>query len=147
MKALLGSVALIGLAAVVGAVVVGSMVFEGTVVSNPYERGIAWDKERARVLTSGLRAAVVSEGLRRGDESLVVGIYDSGGAVTDPWVDIRLLRPSTSEHDRVFRLHRRVDGLFEGEVHLPLPGRWLVDVVVERQGQPVELRLEIPVGG
>ncbi len=147
MRTLLVSVALIGLAAVAGAIVVGTRVFEGTVTRNPYERGIAWDEERRRREDAGLRAAILTGELRRGENDLLVGVYDGEGRpVDDASVEIRVLRPSSSAYDRAYRFARREDGLFRGVVSLPLPGRWFVDVGVERDGRPLELRLEIRVG-
>ena len=76
MKKLLIFVSLTGIAAVVGAVVVGTVMFDGTVVGNPYERGIAWDEEKKRRLSSGLKVSIDPAPFRKGKNEIVVRVLD-----------------------------------------------------------------------
>ena len=148
MRATLVFVTLIGLGAVVGAVVVGSLVFDGTVVDHPYERGIAWDDDRARHEASGITAVLATAFFRKGENDLVLRALDRSGT---PLEDESCLsgsggsprRPTTGPTSA----SRRENGTYGASVELPLKGRWAVTVLVERGGEPLEFRHEITVGG
>ena len=71
MKSLLAAVTLIGLSAVAAAVFVGLGVFDGEVVDDPYERGIAWDEERRRRAASGLETSIAPGPFRKGQNDIV----------------------------------------------------------------------------
>jgi len=132
MKTLLAAVVVIGLAAVAGAVIVGTRVFDGTVVKEPYERGIAWDEERRRQAASGLQVRVVESSFITGENEIVLLVLDRNG---NPFPEQELLvqvsRPASTTHDRAYRALRQDDGSFRASVDLPLRGRWDLVVVVE----------------
>jgi hypothetical protein len=147
MKATLVLVTLLGLGAVVGAVVVGSLVFDGTVVDHPYERGVAWDDDRARHEASGVTVSLVTSSFREGDNDLVLRAHDrSGTPLDDAKLSLRIGRISTGAYDRSYIAPRRENGTYGVSVDLPLKGRWAVTVLVERGGEPLEFRHEITVG-
>jgi nitrogen fixation protein FixH len=146
MRATLIFVTLIGLGAVVGAVVVGSLVFDGTVVEHPYERGIAWDDDRARHEASGITAVLVTASFRKGENDLVLRAWDrSGTPLEDERLSLRIGRISSGAHDRTYTATRRENGTYGASVELLLKGRWAVTVLVERGGNPLEFRHEITV--
>jgi len=147
MKATLVLVTLVGLGAVVGAVVVGSLVFDGTVVDHPYERGIAWDDDRARHEASGIIAVLAAASFRKGDNDLVLRALDrSGTPLEDEELSLRIERISTEAYDRTYIASRRENGTYGVSVEFPLKGLWAVTVLVERGGEPLEFRHEITVG-
>lgn len=146
MKAILVFVTLVGLVAVVGAVVVGSLVFDGTVVDHPYERGIAWDDDRARHEASGITTVLATASFREGENDLVLRAWDrSGTPLEDERLSLRIGRTSTGAHDRTYTASRREDGTYGASVELPLKGRWAVTVLVERGETPLEFRHDITV--
>jgi len=146
MRATLIFVTLIGLGAVVGAVVVGSLVFDGTVVEHPYERGIAWDDDRARHEASGITSVLATVFFRKGENDLVLRAWDrSGTPLEDERLSLRIGRISSSAHDRTYTATRRENGTYGASVELPLKGRWAVTLLVERGGSLLEFRHEITV--
>jgi nitrogen fixation protein FixH len=141
MKYLLAAVVAIGLAAVAGAVFVGTSVFDGTVVDNPYERGIEWDRELARQRDSGLQVDLVESSFSTGTNEVVVRILDARGEpfLTDA-VKVKATRTATSAHDRTCSASLREDGTYRASLELPLRGRWDLIIVVEAEEGPVEFR-------
>jgi hypothetical protein len=147
MKAILVLVTLVALGAVVGAVVVGSLVFDGTVVDHPYERGIAWDDDRVRHEASGIAVPLVTSSFRKGDNDLVLRALDrSGTPLEDEELSLRIGRISTGAYDRSYIASKGENGSYGVSVEFPLKGRWAVTVLVERGGEPLEFRHEITVG-
>lgn len=146
-KILLVAVVLIGLGAVAGAVVVGIISFDGTVVENPYERGISWDTERVRREASGIRIRIVSTAFRVGANTLVFQAFGDGGEpVADKRLAVRLSRAETDEHDRIYTAIGRGDGTFTFDLDLTLPGRWEMAILVERRGAVLEFPASIYAG-
>jgi nitrogen fixation protein FixH len=141
MKYLLAAVVVIGLTAVVGAVLVGTSVFDGTVVDNPYERGLAWDRELARQRDSGLQVDLVGSSFSTGANEVVIRILDARGEplVTDG-VKVKATRAASSAYDRTYSASLREDGTYLASVELPLRGRWDLIVVVEAEEGTVEFR-------
>jgi len=144
MKTLLAVIVVIGLAAVAGAVIVGTRVFDGTVVKEPYERGIAWDVERERQAASGLQVSVVEASFVTGENELAVLVLDRNGQpFAGDAVSVEASRPASSAYDRTYRAVRRDDGTFRTLVHLPLRGRWNLTVVVEGKNGSLRFRRSI----
>lgn len=142
MRTVLAAVVCIGLAAVAGAVIVGTRVFDGTVVEHPYERGIAWDRERERLAASGLEVDLVERSFRTGENLVTLRILHRGKPLPEKAVPIEMTRPATTAHDRTFTARRGLDGLFRALVDLPLEGRWDLFVVVDRGNGPFRFRRE-----
>ena len=146
MKALLVFVTLAGIGAVIGAVVVGTVVHDGTVVDNPYERGLSWDAERKQREASGIRVGIVDGELPRGPATLLIEAFDGSGApVADARLAVRLFRAETDRHERTYTAVGRGDGTFAAEVNLDRAGRWKVAVLFERQGAILEFPASIYV--
>jgi nitrogen fixation protein FixH len=135
MRILLAAVVAVGLAAVAGAVIVGTRVFDGTVVESPYERGIAWDRERSEVISSGLQVSLLGNSFRTGDNLAAFRVLRHGRPFRGTSIAVVRSRPSSASHDRTFTAPRGVDGIFRAMVDLPLQGHWeLVAVVEEKEG-------------
>ena len=147
MKVFLVFVVLVGLGAVAGAVVVGVMSFDGTVVENTYERGISWDAERKGREASGIRVRIIGADFPRGDGTLVfMALEDSGEPVAEEKLEVRIFRAASDQHDRTYTAFRRGDDTFAADVSLPLPGRWEVSILLERQGAIMEFPAAIHAG-
>ena len=145
MKTLLASVVIIGLAAVAGAVIVGIRVFDGTVVKEPYERGIAWDEERARLASSGLRVDIIERSFHTGENLISFNVLRGDTPFEGKSITVQTGRPSSSAHDRTFTASRGLDGVFRTMVDLPLQGRWDLIVVVDGEEGPIHFRRGIYV--
>lgn len=147
MRALLVLVALTAIGAVIGAVAVGIMVFDGTVVEDPYGQGIAWDEVRKRREASGLTVALVASPYRRGPNDIVVEVLTrTGDPVDEDDLALRVSRSSSGDYDRVYPAVRKEDGRYGAVVDLPLRGPWVVTVIVDGGGSPLEFRHKIHVG-
>lgn len=146
MRTLLVFIALTALGAVIGATVVGFMVFDGTVVQDPYGRGIAWDEERKRREASGLIVTLAASSYRSGRNDLVVEVSTrTGDPVGEEDLSLRTSRPSSADYDRTYGAALQADGRYGAVVDLPLRGPWVVTVLVDRGGAPLEFRREIYV--
>jgi nitrogen fixation protein FixH len=146
MKTLLTAVVVIGLAAVAGAVIVGTRVFDGTVVEDPYERGIAWDEDHARLASSGLRAELVGKSFRTGENLVSLNVFQREEPFEGKSVTVEVSRPSSTAHDRTFTALRGMDGVFRAMIDLPLQGNWDLVLVVDGEEDPVRIRRRIYVG-
>jgi len=147
MKILLAAVVVIGLAAVTGAVIVGTRVFDGTVVKDPYERGIAWDEDHERQAASGLQVSVVESSFVTGENEVALLVLDgSGKPFAGEAVSVEASRPASSAHDRTYRAIRRDDGTYRTLVDLPLRGQWDFTVVIEGGEGSLRFRRSIYAG-
>jgi nitrogen fixation protein FixH len=146
MRTLLFLIALTAIGAVIGAFVVGSMVFDGTVVENPYEQGIAWDEVRKRREASGLTVTLAASAYRRGRNDIIVEVSTRPG---DPAGEddllLRVSRPSSADYDKTYSAARQKDGRYGAVVDLPLRGFWVITVLVDRGGAPLEFNREVYV--
>lgn len=146
MRTLLVFIALTAVGAVIGAIVVGSMVFDGTVVEDPYEQGIAWDEVRKRREASGLTVTLAASSYRRGRNDVVVEVSTRpGDPVGEDDLSLRVSRPSSADYDRTYGAARQEDGRYGAVVDLPLRGSWEITVLVDRGGAPLEFPREIYV--
>ncbi len=146
MRTLLFLIALTAIGAVIGAIVVGSMVFDGTVVENPYEQGIAWDEVRKSREASGLAVTLAASAYRRGRNDINVALsVRTGDLPGEEHVTLRVSRPSSADYDRTYPASRREDGRYGAVVDLPLRGSWVITVLVDRGGAPLEFNREVYV--
>lgn len=146
MKTILVLVTLAALGAVAGAVIVGSLVFDGTVVDHPYERGISWDEDRKRRASSGITTALVTESFTPGRNDIAISVSRAGGPLDEGGISLRIGRVDTEAHDRAYSLSRQDDGTYGAAVDFPVKGLWTVAVLVKEGERPLEFRHEIRVG-
>ncbi len=94
-------ICILALAATIGTIVVGSRSFEGIVVDNPYETGLAWDRERRNQEDLGWSVALQEAAYKTGKNDLIVMVRDKNGVpLSDAVVSVVVSRPSTRAFDR-----------------------------------------------
>jgi len=124
---------ILALAATIGAIVVGSRSFEGIVVDNPYETGLAWDKERLNREYLGWTVALQDATYKTGKNDLIIMVRDKNALpLSDAVVSVAVSRPSTREFDRTYRTVVQPDGGYRTEIDLPFYGIWGVIIEVIR---------------
>ena len=125
---------ILALAATIGAIVVGSRSFEGIVVDNPYETGLAWDTDRRNQESLGWLVVLQNATYKTGKNDLVIMVRDKNGALlSDAVVSVVVSRPSTRAFDRTYRMVVQPDGRYRTEIDLPLYGNWGVIIDVSRK--------------
>ena len=125
---------ILALAATIGAIVVGSRSFEGIVVDNPYETGLAWDSERRNQKDLGWSIALREATYKTGKNDLIVMVRDKNGeTLSDAVVSVVVSRPSTREFDRTYLTVVQPNGRYRTEIDLPLYGNWGVIIDVSRK--------------
>jgi nitrogen fixation protein FixH len=139
MKIVIALVCLCGLGAVAGAVIVGTRSFDGTVVEHPYERGLAWDRDRDRKRDSRLDVRLTRTAFTPGPSTASFAIVgEAAAAIGDRDVTVRASRPAAAAYDSEFPARRQPDGSWAAPVRLPLAGRWELIVVIERPEGSIE---------
>jgi nitrogen fixation protein FixH len=124
----------LALAATIGAIVVGSRSFEGLVVDNPYETGLAWDSERRNQEVLGWSVALQEAAYKAGKNDLIVMVRDKNGMLlSDAVVSIVVSRPSTRAMDRTYPTVVQSNGRYHTEIDLPFYGNWDVVIDVKRK--------------
>ncbi|NJD55470.1 MAG: hypothetical protein FIA94_03585 [Nitrospirae bacterium] len=144
MKKLLLLVTLIGIAAVVGAVVVGMSTFDGTVVDNPYEKGLAWDREQTERASSGWSVGIMPPSPSAGRNRLYLTVTDRSGKPLSGKVTLSVSRPSSKSYDREYgTASTEKPGVYTASVEFPLYGYWDLDVRVTVQERTITFRKSI----
>jgi nitrogen fixation protein FixH len=124
---------ILALAATIGTIVVGSRSFEGIVVDNPYETGLAWDKERRNREDLGWSVALQDATYKTGKNDLIIMVRDKHDLpLSDAVVSVAVSRPSTREFDRTYRTVIQPNGGYRTEIDLPFYGNWGVIIDVSR---------------
>jgi len=127
-------VCVLALAATIGTIVIGSRSFEGTVVDNPYETGLAWDEARRNRESLGWSVALQGATYKTGTNDLIVMVRDKNGSpLSEAVVSFAVTRPSTRAFDRTYRAVARPDGRYRAAIDLPLYGNWDVLINVSRK--------------
>jgi nitrogen fixation protein FixH len=125
---------ILALTATIGAIVVGSRSFEGLVVDNPYETGLAWDSERRNQEVLGWSVALQEAAYKTGKNDLIVMVRDKNGVLlSDAVVSIVVSRPSTRALDRTYPTVVQSNGRYRTEIDLPFYGNWDVVIDVKRK--------------
>jgi nitrogen fixation protein FixH len=146
MKLVIALVCLCGLGAVAGAVIVGTRSFDGTVVEHPYERGLAWDRDRDRKRDSQLAVRLTRSSFTPGPATATFAIAGAAApTVGDRDVAVRVSRPASAAYDTEFPARRQADGSWAAPVRLPLAGRWELIVVIERPAGKIEFPTPVTV--
>ena len=125
---------ILALAATIGTIVVGSRSFEGIVVDNPYETGLAWDRERRNQESLGWSVALQEATYKTGKNDLIVMVHDKNGVpLSDAVVSVVVSRPSTRAFDRTYVTVVQPNGRYRTEIDLPFYGNWGVVIDVNRK--------------
>jgi nitrogen fixation protein FixH len=146
MKTLIVLTSVVVMIVVVATVWLGITTFEGIVVQDPYEEGLRWDAIRRERRESGWTVALTDRRAHRGRNDIIVQVVDrSGRPLREAAVDLKLFRPASDRADRTARAHLEKDGLFHGDLELPLVGRWLAEIVVQTPNRTIVFDDELTV--
>jgi nitrogen fixation protein FixH len=127
---------ILALAATIGAIVVGSRSFEGIVVDNPYETGLAWDRERRNQEELGWSVALQDATYKTGKNDLIIMVRDKKALpLSDAIVSVAVSRPSTRAFDRTYRAVVQHNGRYLTEIDLPFYGIWDLIINVSRKNE------------
>ena len=137
MKKLLILVTFIGLAAVIGAIVVGKYTFDGTVVDNPYEKGLLWDNEQKERESSGWNIDIQPPAPTVGRNELHIHVRDRTGKSLAAEVLLTVSRPSSKRFDRQYTALLTERGSYAVHIDLPLYGYWDLNVRVTAEGKAI----------
>jgi nitrogen fixation protein FixH len=136
-KQLLVLVTFIGMAAVIGAIVVGKSTFDGTVVDNPYEKGLVWDAEQKERESSGWRVDMQPPSPTVGRNELHIHVRDGAGKPLASEVMLTVSRPSSKRYDRQYTALLTEKGSYAVQVDLPLYGYWDLVIRVTAQNKTI----------
>ncbi len=137
MKKLLVLVTFIGMAAVIGAIVVGKYTFDGTVVDNPYEKGLLWDDEQKARESSGWNIDIQPPAPTVGRNELHINVRDRAGKSLAAEVLLTVSRPSSKRFDRQYSALLTEKGSYAVQVDLPLYGYWDLDIGVTAENKSI----------
>ncbi len=137
MKKLLLLVTFIGMAAVIGAIVAGKYTFDGTVVDNPYEKGLLWDAEQKERESSGWNIDIQPPSPAVGWNEMGIHVRDRTGKSLAAEVMLTVSRPSSKGFDRQYRALLTEKGSYAVQVDLPLYGYWDLDIRVTAEDKTI----------
>lgn len=145
MRVVFALVILVGLGAVVGAIVIGNRTFDGLVVDEPYEKGLAWDAIRRAQEESGLVLHLEPAAFVTGSHEIVARIESPSGPLRGAQVALLVTRPHTTAEDERPAVSAAPDGSYRAEVTFGSPGAWELAYTVTGAGVPIEIRRRIRV--
>ncbi len=133
--------------AIIGITVyVGSHLAEPTVVTDPYEHGLRYDRDRAVRARLGFRATFDPDGLRPGGEALGFTLVDRAGQPVDgAVVQVAVTRPAGGGGDRSGQARTLGSGRYQAPVGFTGPGFWDVRLDVRRGDDVVGLVQQVRV--
>ncbi len=108
--------------------------WSGLETENPYEKGVAYNKEIARARAqaqSGLDVKIKIDPQPDRIIGVTVAALDKASKpLTGKTVKIRLFRPAKEGFDQTPRIYENSPGKYSGQAQLPLPGIWdlMVDI-------------------
>jgi nitrogen fixation protein FixH len=139
-KKLLILITFIGMAAVIGAIVVGKSTFDGTVVDNPYEKGLIWDTEKKERESSGWKVDIQPPSPTVGTNELHIHVRDRTGKSLAAEVMLFVSRPSSKRYDGQYAVLLTEEGSYRVQVDLPLYGYWDLDIRVSAESKTILFR-------
>jgi len=133
MRTVIIIISIIALAATIGTIAVGMKIFDGTVVENPYEAGLAWDETHQNKAALGWDLKLRNGLFRTGRNELSLEALDRNGRqLKNAVVSVTTSRPSTRAFDKTYPAVRTANGGFQAHVDLPLFGSWDLSIEVSR---------------
>jgi nitrogen fixation protein FixH len=133
MRTVIIIISIIALAATVGTIAVGMRIFDGIVVENPYDAGLAWDETLRNKAALGWDLRLRNDVFKFGRNELSLEALDRNGRQLDnAVVSVTTSRPSTRAYDKTYQAVRTPDGKFRASIDLPLFGSWDLKVEVGR---------------
>jgi nitrogen fixation protein FixH len=118
-------ISIIAVAATIGTIAVGMKIFDGVVVENPYEAGLAWDETRQNKAALGWSVFLRNSLFKTGRNQLTLEALDRNGRqLKNAVVQVTVSRPSTRAYDKNYLAIKTLDGKFQADVDFPLFGTW-----------------------
>ena len=131
MRTVISIVSIIAIAATIGTIAVGMKIFDGVVVENPYDAGLAWDETRRNKDALGWGLKLKNDLFKTGKNELALEVLDRNGRQLDnAAVRVTTSRPSTRAFDKIYPAVRTPDGTFRTSIDLPLYGAWDLKITV-----------------
>lgn len=125
MKAIILFSVFAALTAVAGTIVVGINTFDGTVTDHPYERGLEWEKLEQKKSELGWTCTIHNSFFKQGKNNLLFTLKNKDGQPLDASkIEIKITRPSTDTHDKLYAVQNRGSGMYASEAYFPLIGHW-----------------------
>lgn len=106
--------------------------FDGLVADDYYQRGKAINRLLARDRVARGENIRAQAHFEDGGRRLVVALESDAPGVPGEQLELELVHPTRAGHDQTVSLRRRTDGLFEGTLAAPAPGRWIVQLGTSR---------------
>ncbi len=106
--------------------------FDGLVADDYYQRGKAINRLLARDRVARVENIHARAHFEDGGRRLVVALQSDAPAALGEELQLELIHPTRAGHDQAARLGRRADGLYEGALAAPAPGRWIVQLGTSR---------------
>lgn len=143
--AALGVAVAAGLGAIAGTVWVGSQVREETVVAQPYEEGLLYDRERHAREALGWAVEVGPAPAAGADAALGFTVRDRRGRPVDGVVTLTVGRPETSRGQLSAEAAPAGGGAYRAELRFPAPGPWEIRFDVRRGAERARLTRTVRV--
>ena len=125
MRTVIIIICIFAVAATLGTIVVGIQSFDGVVVENPYEAGLAWDETHQNKAVLGWNVTLENGLFKTGKNDLFLKVLDRNGRqLENATVSVTTSRPSTRFYDRTYPAIRTPEGGFQTSLELPLFGSW-----------------------
>jgi len=131
MRSVIIIISIIAIAATIGTIAVGMKIFDGVVVENPYEAGLAWDETRQNKAALGWSVFLRNSLFKTGRNELTLEALDRNGRqLKNAVVQVTVSRPSTRAYDKNYLAIKTLDGKFQADVDFPLFGSWDLKIAV-----------------
>jgi FixH protein len=141
----LGAAVVAGLGAIAGTVWVGSQVREETVVAQPYEEGLLYDRERHAREALGWAVEVGTAPPAGASAALDFTVRDRRGHPVDGAVTLTVGRPDTSRGQWRAEAAPTGGGAYRAELRFPAPGPWEVRFDVRRGAERARITRTVRV--
>lgn len=141
----LGAAVVAGLGAIAGTVWVGSQVREETVVAQPYEEGLEYDRERHAREALGWAVEVGEAPAAGASAPLSFTVRDRRGGPVDAAVTLTFGRPDTSRGQWRAEAMPGGGGAYRVEPRFPAPGPWEIRFDVRRGQERARLTRTVQV--
>ena len=133
MRTVIVIISIVAIALTIATIVVGIKSFDGVVVENPYETGLAWDETHQNKAALGWNVTLQNNHYITGMNELSLEALDRNGRrLENAMVSVTTSRPSTRAYDKTYPTVKTPDGKFLASIALPLFGSWDLRIEVSR---------------
>lgn len=139
MKTFIWAVVVMGFVAVAGAVIVGSIYRDKEISDEPYEEGLRWDQDRARMRELGWKMQATTIEIKDKRARLVLEVTGPEGAVIIDPLDMRAVasRPAGELQDIPCQVDQTAGRRLEVLCELGTYGKWDFVMDIDTASGPV----------